>query len=65
MGFDPQEVINAYVGGKMTFQKGGGSDLAEAAKQSQPIVGKSLFEDIYTGVSQEQFMIHQVRQLNI
>ena len=51
MGFDPQEVINAYVGGKMTFQKGGGSGLAEAAKQSQPIVGKSLFEDIYTGVS--------------
>jgi hypothetical protein len=51
MGFDPQEVMNAYVGGKMTFQKGGGSDLAEAAKQSQPIVGKSLFEDIYTGVS--------------
>ena len=51
MGFDPQEVMNAYVGGKMTFQKGGDSDLAEAAKQSQPIVGKSLFEDIYTGVS--------------
>ena len=51
MGFDPQEVMNAYVGGKMTFQGGGDSDLAEAAKQSQPIVGKSLFEDIYTGVS--------------
>ena len=33
MGFDPQEVMNAYVGGKMNYEEGG---IAEAAKQSRP-----------------------------
>jgi len=53
MGFDPQEVMNAYVGGKMTFQGGGDSDLAEAAKQSRPVFGSSLFRDVYEGLTQD------------
>ena len=60
MGFDPQEVMNAYVGGKMTFQGGGDSDLAEAAKQSRPFFGPTLFGDIKEGLKQTPSFIYDL-----
>ena len=58
MGFNPQEVINAYMGGKINYAPGGITEAAEQSKTS--FFGPSIFEDIKEGAKKTPGFIYDL-----
>jgi len=50
MGYDPQEVLNAYIGGRMSFQGGGSSPIGG----SSSIQDRNIFDEKISILNQEK-----------